>query len=127
MPRAKAAAQKALQLDDGLAEAHASLAYVSMVFGWDWSTAEKEFHRAIDLNPNYATAHEWYAELLAARGRESEALAEMKRARDADPLLVLMHTAVAGALYYSRHYRVLVIQKMESPCSRKPPKNVPII
>jgi len=67
MPKAKAAAEKALQLDDGLAEAHASLAYVSMVYDWDWSTAEKEFHRAIDLNPNYATAHEWYAELLAAR------------------------------------------------------------
>src|SRR5260370_26941335 len=73
-----------------------------MVYDWDWSTAEKEFHRAIDLNPNYATAHEWYAELLAARGRQSEALEEMKRARDADPLLVLMHTAVAQTLYYSR-------------------------
>jgi len=110
MPKARAAAQKALQLDDGLAEAHASLAYVSMVFDWDWSTAEKEFHRAIDLNPNYATAHEWYAELLAARGRESEALEEMKRARDADPLLVLMHTAVAEALYYSRHYDEVIAQ-----------------
>jgi TolB-like protein/DNA-binding winged helix-turn-helix (wHTH) protein len=110
MPKAKAAAQKALQLDDGLAEAHASLAYVSMVYDWDWSTAEKEFHRAIDLNPNYATAHEWYAELLAARGRESEALEEMKRARDADPLLVLMHTAVAETLYYSRHYDEVIAQ-----------------
>jgi len=110
MPKAKAAAQKALQLDDGLAEAHASLAYVSMVYDWDWSTAEKEFHRAIDLNPNYATAHEWYAELLAARGRESEALEEMKRARDTDPLLVLMHTAVAETLYYSRHYDEVIAQ-----------------
>ena len=110
MPKAKAAAQKALQLDDGLAEAHASLAYVSMVYDWDWSAAEKEFHRAIDLNPNYATAHEWYAELLAARGRESEALEEMKRARDADPLLVLMHTAVAETLYYSRHYDEVIAQ-----------------
>jgi TolB-like protein/DNA-binding winged helix-turn-helix (wHTH) protein len=110
MPKAKAAAQKALQLDDGLAEAHASLAYISMVYDWDWSTAEKEFHRAIDLNPNYATAHEWYAELLAARGRESEALEEMKRARDADPLLVLMHTAVAETLYYSRHYDEVIAQ-----------------
>jgi TolB-like protein/DNA-binding winged helix-turn-helix (wHTH) protein/Tfp pilus assembly protein PilF len=110
MPKAKAAAQKALQLDDGLAEAHASLAYVSMVYDWDWSTAEKEFHRAIDLNPNYATAHEWYAEFLAARGRGAEALEEMKRARDADPLLVLMHTAVAEALYYSRHYDEVIAQ-----------------
>lgn len=110
MPKAKAAAQKALQLDDGLAEAHASLAYVSMVYDWDWSTAEKEFHRAIELNPNYATAHEWYAELLAARGRGPEALEEMKRARDADPLLVLMHTAVAETLYYSRHYDEVIVQ-----------------
>ncbi|MGA8220369.1 MAG: winged helix-turn-helix domain-containing protein [Candidatus Acidiferrales bacterium] len=104
MPKAKAAALKALQFDDGLAEAHASLAYVSMVYDWDWATAEKEFQRAIDLNPNYAGAHEWYAEFLAARGRGNEALAEMKRARDADPLLVLMHAAVAEALYYSRRY-----------------------
>ena len=110
MPKAKAAAQKAVQLDDGLAEAHASLAYVSMVYDWNWSGAEEEFHRAIDLNPNYATAHEWYAELLAARGRQSEALEEMKRARDADPLLVLMHTAVAEALYYSRQYDEVITQ-----------------
>jgi TolB-like protein/DNA-binding winged helix-turn-helix (wHTH) protein/Tfp pilus assembly protein PilF len=110
MPKAKAAAQKALQLDDGLAEAHASLAYVSMVYDWDWSTAEKEFHRAIELNPNYATAHEWYAEFLAARGRGPEALEEMKRARDADPLLVLMHTAVAETLYYSRQYDEVIAQ-----------------
>jgi len=110
MPKAKTAVQKALQLDDGLAEAHASLAYVSMVYDWDWAAAEREFHRAIDLNPNYATAHEWYAELLAARGRQSEALEEMKHARDADPLLVLMHTAVAETLYYSRHYDEVIAQ-----------------
>jgi TolB-like protein/DNA-binding winged helix-turn-helix (wHTH) protein/Tfp pilus assembly protein PilF len=110
MPKAKEAAQKALQLDDGLAEAHASLAYVSTVYDWDWATAEKEFQRAIDLNPNYAGAHEWYAEFLAARGRGNEALAEMKRARDADPLLVLMHAAVAEALYYSRRYDEVIAQ-----------------
>lgn len=110
MPKAKAAAQKALQIDDGLAEAHASLAYVSAVYDWNWATAEKEFHRAIDLNPNYAGAHEWYAEFLAARGRQNEALVEMKRARDADPLLVLMHAALAEALYYSRRYDEVIAQ-----------------
>jgi TolB-like protein/DNA-binding winged helix-turn-helix (wHTH) protein len=110
MPKAKAAAQKALQLDDGLAEAHASLAYINMVYDWNWVSAEKEFRRAIELNPNYAGAHEWYAEFLAASGRESEALSEMKRARDADPLLILMHTAVAEALYYSRRYDDVVSQ-----------------
>ena len=110
MPKAKAAAQKALRLDDGLAEAHASLAYISMVYDWNWASAQKEFKRAIELNPNYAGAHEWYAEFLAARGRESEALSEMKRARDADPLLVLMHAAVAEALYYSRRYDDVISQ-----------------
>ena len=110
MPKAKIAAQKALQLDDGLAEAHASLAYINMVYDWNWASAEKEFKRAIELNPNYAGAHEWYAEFLAARGRESEALSEMKRARDADPLLVLMHAAVAEALYYSRRYDDVISQ-----------------
>ena len=88
MPKAKAAAQKALQLDDGLAEAHASLAYISMVYDWNWTSAEKEFKRAIELNPNYAGAHEWYADFLAARGREAEALSEMKRARDAGIVIV---------------------------------------
>lgn len=110
MPKAKLAAQKALQLDDGLAEAHASLAYINMVYDWNWASAEKEFKRAIELNPNYAGAHEWYAEFLAAKGRESEALSEMKRARDADPLLVLMHAAVAEALYYSRRYDDVISQ-----------------
>jgi TolB-like protein/DNA-binding winged helix-turn-helix (wHTH) protein/Tfp pilus assembly protein PilF len=110
MPKAKAAAQKALQLDDGLAEAHASFAYINMVYDWNWASAEKEFKRAIEINPNYAGAHEWYAEFLAARGRETEALSEMKRARDADPLLVLMHAAVAEALYYSRRYDDVISQ-----------------
>ena len=110
MPKAKAAAQKALLLDDHVAEAHASLAYVSMVYDWDWTTAEREFRRAIEIDPHYAGAHEWYAEFLAARGRESEALDEMKRARDVDPLLVLMHAAVAEAFYYSRQYDEVIAQ-----------------
>lgn len=110
MPKAKAAAQKALQLDDGLAEAHASLAYVSMVYEWNWVAAEKEFQRAIEINPRYAGAHEWYAQLLAARGRQDEALSEVKKARDADPMLVLMHAAVAEVLYYSRRYDEVIAQ-----------------
>jgi TolB-like protein/DNA-binding winged helix-turn-helix (wHTH) protein/Tfp pilus assembly protein PilF len=110
MPEAKAAAQKALQLDDGLAEAHASFAFINTVYDWNWTLAEKEFKRAIEISPNYAGAHEWYAEFLAARGREREALEEMKRARDADPLLVLMHAGVAEALYYSRRYDDVISQ-----------------
>jgi len=114
MPKAKAAAQKALQLDAGLAEAHASLAYVSMVYEWDWHTAEKEFQRAIEINPHYAGAHEWYAQLLAAQGRENDALAEVKKARDADPMLVLMHAAVAEVLYYSRRYDEVIAQGQQT-------------
>ena len=110
MPKAKAAAQKALRLDNGLSEAHASFAYIYMVYDWNWTLAEREFKRAIDINPNYAGAHEWYAEFLAARGREREALEEMNRARDADPLLVLMHAGVAEALYYSRRYDDVISQ-----------------
>ena len=110
MPKAKAAAQKALQFDDRLAEAHASLGYVSMVYDWDWKAAEKEFQRAMEINPRYASAHEWYAQLLAARGREQDALNEIKKARDADPMLVLMHAAVAEVLYYSHRYDDVVAQ-----------------
>jgi len=110
MPKAKAAAQKALQLDDHLAEAHASLGHVSMVYDWDWKTAEKEFQRAIEINPRYASAHEWYAQLLAARRREEDALNEIKKARDADPMLVLMHAAVAEVFYFSHRYDDVVAQ-----------------
>jgi tetratricopeptide (TPR) repeat protein len=110
MSKAKMSAQKALQLDEGLAEAHASLAYVSMVYDWDWNRAEKEFQHAVQINPRYVIAHEWYAQLLAARGRESDALLEVKKARDADPMLVLMHAAVAEVLYYSRRYDEVIAQ-----------------
>ena len=110
MPRAKAAAQKALQLDDGLAEAHASLAYVSMVFGWDWSTAEKEFHRAIDLNPNYATAHQWYGLLLASLGRFPEAEVEVRRAQQLEPLSPIINMAVAEVFTWERRYDEAIVE-----------------
>jgi serine/threonine protein kinase/Tfp pilus assembly protein PilF len=84
-PQARAAAEKAVALDDGLAEAHTSLAG-SNADAWDWSGAEREFRRAIQLNPNYATAHHWYSDLLAKTGRLEEALAEAKRAVALDPL-----------------------------------------
>jgi serine/threonine protein kinase/Tfp pilus assembly protein PilF len=84
-PQARAAAEKAVALDDGLAEAHTSLA-ASKADAWDWSGAEREFRRAIQLNPNYATAHHWYSDLLAKTGRLEEALAEAKRAVALDPL-----------------------------------------
>jgi len=84
-PKAKAAAIKALQLDDTLAEAHAALAYAAF-FDWDWSSAEREFKRAIELNPNSALSHNRYAVYLETRGRFNESMAEAQRAQELDPL-----------------------------------------
>jgi tetratricopeptide (TPR) repeat protein len=84
-PKAKAAAMKALQLDDTLAEAHAALAYVDF-FDWDWPSAEREFKRAIELNPNSALSHNRYAVYLETRGRFNESMAEAQRAQELDPL-----------------------------------------
>ena len=78
-PKAKAAATKALALDDNLAEAHTSLAFVLDLYDWDWESAEQEYKRAIALNPSYATAHHWYAWHLIVMGRDSEAVAELKK------------------------------------------------
>ncbi len=86
MPKAKAAAEKALQLDDSLAEAHAALALIKWSYDFDWAGGESEYRRAIGLNPNYAEAHHQYGYLLAFRGRFDESLAEMKRASELDPL-----------------------------------------
>ena len=104
MPKARAAALKALQLNDGLAEAHTSLALISENYDWDWQTAEKEFRRAIELDPNYATARQWYAEFLAFQGRFPEALQESERARRLDPLSLAIATDQGAILYYARQY-----------------------
>jgi len=86
MPKAKAAAEKALQLDSTLAQAHVSLGFVRSFYDWDWKGAEREYRRAIELNPGYATAHHWYSGCLRAMGRVDEALAEIQRAQQLDPL-----------------------------------------
>jgi TolB-like protein/DNA-binding winged helix-turn-helix (wHTH) protein/lipoprotein NlpI len=104
MPKAKAAALNALALDDSLAEAHASLALVAENYDYDWQTAEKEFRRAIQLNPDYATAHQWYAEFLAWQGRFDEALTESERARQLDPMSLIIATDRGAILYYARQY-----------------------
>jgi TolB-like protein/DNA-binding winged helix-turn-helix (wHTH) protein/Tfp pilus assembly protein PilF len=104
MPKARAAALKALELDEGLAEAHTSLALITENYDWDWPTAEKEYRRAIQLDPNYATAHQWYAEYLAFQGRFDEALAESERARQLDPLSLIIAADKGAILYFSRQY-----------------------
>ena len=86
-PKAKAAALKALELDDTLGEAHTSLAYSLINYDWDWRSAEREYRRAIQLDPNYATAHQWYAECLSILRRHIEAIAEIKRAQELSPTL----------------------------------------
>ncbi|MGC2636639.1 MAG: winged helix-turn-helix domain-containing protein [Acidobacteriaceae bacterium] len=104
MPQARTAALKALQLDPLLAEAHTSLALIAENYDWDWPTAEREFRRAIELNPSYATAHQWLAECLSYEGRFGEALEESEIARRLDPLSLII-AADNGAIYYfARRY-----------------------
>jgi tetratricopeptide (TPR) repeat protein len=98
-PQARAAALKALELDTALAEAHASLGYVKLYFEWDWPGAEAEFKQAIALNPNYATAHEWYSIYLTAMDRPQEAAVEIGRAHDLDPLSLTISTDMGFDFY----------------------------
>ncbi|MGH9753735.1 MAG: winged helix-turn-helix domain-containing tetratricopeptide repeat protein [Blastocatellia bacterium] len=103
-PKAKAAAERALEIDESLAEAHASLALAKMCFDWDWPAAEREYQRALELNPNYATAHQWYAEYLAAMGRHAEARAEIRRAGETDPLSLIVSAAEGYISYFGRDF-----------------------
>ena len=104
-PKAKAAAKKALELDDASAEAHTSLAQVFCYYDLDYSQATREFQRAIELNPNYATAHQWYgSSALGALGRFDEAIAEVKRALDLDPLSLVINTDLGNTYYRARRY-----------------------
>jgi DNA-binding winged helix-turn-helix (wHTH) protein/TolB-like protein len=104
MPQAKAAALKALELDEALAEAHASLASIRMRYDLDWSSAEKEYKRAIELNPTDARMHQWYASLLSARGRHDEAIAEIERAKELDPVSVVINSISGMLLFHARRY-----------------------
>lgn len=95
MPRARAAAQRALALDNGLAHAHAALGFVRTTHDWDWTGAETAFQRAIRLDPSYATAHEWYGLLLDALGRHDEAYRRLQRALELDPLSPIINEVMA--------------------------------
>ena len=104
MPKAKAAAASALEMDDSNAEAHASLGYSLLAYDWNLPVAEREFRRALELNPGYATAHHWYAHCLLAMGKMNEARAEMGRALERDPLSLVINTGLGWALYLARRY-----------------------
>jgi DNA-binding winged helix-turn-helix (wHTH) protein/TolB-like protein/Tfp pilus assembly protein PilF len=103
-PRAKEAARNALQIDDTLAEAHTALAYATMYYDWNWPEAEREFKLAIELNPNYAFAHHWYALYLQAMQRHDEAIVEMKRALELDPLSLIINSSMSWVFCWAgRH------------------------
>jgi TolB-like protein/DNA-binding winged helix-turn-helix (wHTH) protein/Tfp pilus assembly protein PilF len=104
LPRAKAAAMKALELDNSLSEAHTSLAFCLDGFDWDLESAGREFRRAIELNPGYATAHHWYAWHLSLLGRYSDAIAEMRKAENLDPLSLIINADLAELLLIARLY-----------------------
>jgi len=105
MPRAKTAALKALDLDDGLAETHTSLAAALVWFDWDWEASEREFKRAIELNPHYAVAHHWYGSvLLSAQGRFDEALASERRALELEPLSLVINSNLGFICYQASRF-----------------------
>ncbi|HET8923138.1 MAG TPA: tetratricopeptide repeat protein [Candidatus Acidoferrum sp.] len=104
LPKAKAAAIKAVELDSTLGEAHNSLAFCLDGFDWDFESSEREFRRAIELNPSYATAHHWYAWHLALVGKNDEAIAEMKTAQNLDPLSLIINAELAELLAIAHSY-----------------------
>jgi serine/threonine protein kinase/Tol biopolymer transport system component/Tfp pilus assembly protein PilF len=111
--QAKAAAIRALDLDDELPEAYAALAFTNLCFDWDWEEAEHRFKRSIELNPNYGPAHQWYSNLLAAQGRFDEAIVEIKRAQEINPLS-LMDRSIAGWTYYHARQYLMAEQELKA-------------
>jgi TolB-like protein/DNA-binding winged helix-turn-helix (wHTH) protein len=114
MPKARDAATQALRLDENLAEAHTSLAWVEMSLNWNWAGAEREFKRAIELNPSYSPARVRYAHYLAAMGRSDESVAEAKRALDLDPFSVFTMDFSEWAFYLNRHYDLATEQSRKT-------------
>ena len=118
-PKAKEYAEKAVSLDDELAEAHASLAYTCMLYDWDWQRSEHEFKKALIINPSYAQAHLWYAQYLAAMTRFDEAIAEGKRAQGIDPTNLSINANVALVLYWA-HENKRSIEQLEQTLALDP-------
>jgi len=104
MPKAKEAARRALEIDETMAEPHATLGFVMALYDWDWQGADREFQRALELNPGYASAHQWYAVYLVAIGRVDEAIAESDRAQELDPLSLSISEGAGWLRYSARRY-----------------------
>ncbi len=110
LTRGKAAAARALELDDGLASAHYALATAHTWYDWDWQSAEREFRRALELDPNDALGRNWHGGYLSLRGRHEEAIAEHERARDLDPQSLIVNANLARAYYWARRYDDAIAQ-----------------
>ena len=122
-PKAEAASRKALSINEDLAEAHNSLAFVTYRYDFKWAEAEEHFKKAILLNPNYATAHQWYASYLAAVGRMDEAVGEAKTAHDLEPFSLTIYSDYIRALYYAgrlaeAHQEALKLREMDPNFAR---------
>jgi len=109
-PKAKAAAMKALENDESLAEAHTSLAHALWNYDWDWAGSEREHKRSLELNPNYATGHHWYAWFLNVMGRHEEAMREAKRALEIDSLSLIINSHLGYTYYFARRYDLCIDQ-----------------
>ena len=123
-PQARAAAQRAVELDERLAEAHASLAYIRAYYEWDWAAAEREFRRALELRPSYADAHFSYSRFLAASGRMEESMAEIRRARELDPMSAGLKANVALLSYFGGRYDQALAELLEM---RKLDPDLPLV
>jgi eukaryotic-like serine/threonine-protein kinase len=110
MPMAKASAMRALELDDNLAEAHTALGMIRMLFEWDWAGAEASFRRAIEINPGHAPAHHWFSLFLSTRNRHSESLREIMKARELDPLSIIINQNLGRAYHHAGRYDEAVEQ-----------------
>jgi tetratricopeptide (TPR) repeat protein len=104
MPKAKDAARRAIEIEPDRAEAYASLGFIQLWYDWDWSAAEQSFKKAISLNPGYAPAHQWYSSLLETDNRMDEAMDEIGRALELDPLSSVVRAELAASLYFRRDY-----------------------
>jgi eukaryotic-like serine/threonine-protein kinase len=109
-PKARDAAQRALKYDDSLAEAHTALAVIKANYDWDWAGADHAFEKALEINPNYATAHQWYAEFLTGMGRHEKALEHIHHAAQLDPLSLIIQSVEALILIYARDYDGAIAQ-----------------
>ncbi|MCM3869903.1 MAG: tetratricopeptide repeat protein [Pyrinomonadaceae bacterium] len=119
MPKAKEAALKALAIDETLAEAHTSLGFLNYVFDWDWSGAESHFRRAIELNPNYVTAHHWYGLYLGVMGRFDEGIEQAQRAVELDPSSPIINTDLGLIFCYARQPD-RAIEQLKKTLAREP-------